>query len=139
MQKNIYVILIFCSLYSCERNFNPVLPNVNDEEIAIIFTRQIDRQFYEFQVINNLKEPVWYLGYQKGSPIYSTQIFSENEWKHSGPGWCGTGLERIEFSPRESFLINIIKPDTDSHWRVGIHIYLNFEENSQLYWSIGRK
>jgi len=139
MKRNILIILIICCFFSCDRNFNPLIPKGNGEEITIIFNSQIDRQFYEFQVINNLKEPVWYFGYQKGSPMYSTQIFSENEWKDSGPGWCGTGLEKIEFRPRESFSVNVRKPYTDGLWRAGVYIYLNSEESGQYYWSIGRK
>ena len=135
MLRIISSIIIFSFFLSCERNSNP-LTSFGYEDIAIAVAGKSDNNIYNVIITNHFRQAVWYSGYQKGSPIYSTQVYSESGWSGAGPGWCGTGVERIKFNPGETFSRNVMKPETEGLWRVGIYIYTNSEQDGKYYWSL---
>jgi hypothetical protein len=126
-----YVFLLCLFMFACEKDQSPL----SSESISIIPISMGAEDHYTFKVINNLDKTIWYSGYQQGSPIYATQIISDTGWVYSGPGWCGTGLTKIEFRPGSSFTISVLKPDTDREWRVGIYYYYHYDDNGEYLWS----
>ena len=104
-------------------------------EAYIYYTGQNQDGLYEFKIVNDFDEPVWYWGYEENHPIYQYSVLSGREWKDVELGWCGTGLNQIELNPDDLFLILIARPDKILPWRLGIRICYSPEDVGELMWS----
>ncbi|MCF8374568.1 MAG: hypothetical protein K9H64_23320 [Bacteroidales bacterium] len=130
MKKAILLSLLAIMTISCEKD-KPLI----DGELSIYFTGQTLNENYEFILSNKTNKPVAYWGYEEGFPIYQLSVLSDTGWVDSGPGWCGTGLSEIMLNAGDSFTISVYKPIDYQTWRVGLHIYLENDEEGQLLWS----
>jgi hypothetical protein len=74
------------------------------------------------------------MGYNEGAPIYIVSVLADTGWVQFG-GWCGTGLSEIKFNPGDSFLIGVNKPQEYNTWRVGIHVFYDFDREGETIWS----
>jgi hypothetical protein len=54
---------------------------------------------------------------------------------NNGPGWCGTGLRKLELSPGGSFPIDIFNPEDSLSWRLGLFIFYDDPSEEEILWS----
>ena len=129
MKKLIIIILLSIVVFSCKKDTSPLLPN-----ISLHYSGQNDSFLYEFRISNDSPIAVSYMGYSEGEPIYIVSVLADTGWVHIG-GWCGTGLHEVKFYPGDSFLITVNKPQDFNTWRVGIHVYYDFDKVGETIWS----
>jgi hypothetical protein len=129
MKKLIILTLFSIVVFSCKKDTSPIGKN-----ISIHYTGQHDNVMYEFRISNNSRTQVSYLGYGEGSPICIVSVLADTGWVQLS--WrCGIGLHEIKFNPGDSFLIDVNKPSKYDIWRVGIHIFYEFNQEGEIFWS----
>jgi hypothetical protein len=133
--KNIaFIISIIFYFISCNTDSSPLGYIDSGYIVSVVPTGRSQNGFVEFKFSNTLDDTLWYWGYNKNSPLYLTQIFSDTGWVYYG-GWCGTGVRKIEFAPYESFRVNVIKPSPNTAWRVGIYTFRDVDGVGEYSWS----
>jgi hypothetical protein len=129
MNKRIILTLLSVVLFSRKKDTSPI-----GKDVSIHYTGHNDSGMYEFRISNNSHVTGWYLGYGEGSPIYIVSVLVDTGWVQRG-GWCGTGLYEVKLNPGNSFLIDVNKPANYKTWRVGIHIFYEFDREGEVFWS----
>jgi len=130
MKKIIIITLMFIVFFSCEKDTSPL-----GKYISVHYTSKIDSVTHEFRISNDSKISGWYHGYREGSPLYWYSVLTDSGWVKRTPGWCGTGVSEINFGSGDSFFMQIYKPVKSESWRLGIHIFYDFDQDGEIFWS----
>ena len=117
-------VLIAVALF-CFCRVGVAQQSTNEQAVGITFHRFVFHKDYwsaEFAVSNRTSRSVWFMGYTYTNPIYSIQYMDNGQWSEDQMGWCGNGMERLEFSTHASFALQVPVDSSGSNktFRVGI-------------------
>lgn len=112
-------LLCFCQIALAQQS-------TNQQAVAVTFQRYVfpyNHPHAELILSNQTSHSVWFTGYGSASPAYSIQHLENDRWAEKQRFWCGTGLERWEFSAHQSIRLQVsVNPSmSNTTFRVGIN------------------